>query len=549
VAKVGRNQKCPCASGLKYKRCCGSFVTKQRAQEERVRRAKILSTQHTATERIRQSQQGLGKPIISSEFEGRRLVTVGNELHWSTSWKTFPDFLDDYIKRKLGAEWGSAEIAKPIKERHPLLQWYDTYWLYKNSLKVVAGDLREGIVTGVVASYMGVAYGLYLLQHNAELQSRLIARLRDVGNFQGAYYELIVASILLRAGFELVLEDETNGATKHCEFAALSPSTGKKYWVEAKMRGVAGQLGRTKRDGGSEQHPEGRIIRHLSGAFGKPADSDRMIFLDVNADPNTENATTAWVDPAIKKISQFERQLLKATDNAYVFITNFSFHRQLLEPAHVSVAVLAHGLGIEDFAKQGNFALRELFRRRRKHIDAHKVIEAAISYAEFPISFDGSLPSHPEGTSKPRIMVGDSYLFTESEDDEHGVYGEITSVAVNSATKSVMIAVNTPDRGNVLLKSDLSDAEYADYQRFSSEYFGDLTRSRRDKGDDVELMEWVLEGIRGTSREKLLLWMRVDPKNFQEKSDDEIAEIYAENIAMQIIQNRKAPLNKPEAKS
>lgn len=400
--------------------------------------------------------------------------------------------------------------------------------------------MREGVITGVVASYMGVAYGLYLLQHNAELQNRLIARLRDPGNFQGAYYELIIASILLRAGFKLVLEDETDGARKHCEFAAISPHTGKRYWVEAKMRGVAGRLGRTAFDGGSEANPEGRIIRHLSGAFAKPADSDRMIFLDVNADPELQDGAVAWVDPAMGKIRQFERQLLKAQDSAYVFVTNFGFHRQLLKPAHLAVAVLAYGLGIEDFAKEGEFRLRELYRRKKKHADAYRVIAGAQSYADFPVSFDGSLPSDAAGQSKARLLVGESYLFTDKEEDDHGIFGTIESVAVNETSKSAMVAINSPEQGRVLLKASLSDREIADYQRHRAEYFGDLSTVHQDSGDDVELMEWLVEGTRGATRENLLKWMNVlagDPAN--EIGDEELLETYAENIAMEIISERK----------
>jgi hypothetical protein len=36
----------------------------------------------------------------------------------------------------------------------------------------------------------------------------------DFGNFQWAYYELIVANILIRSGFTLTLEDETVGDAK-----------------------------------------------------------------------------------------------------------------------------------------------------------------------------------------------------------------------------------------------------------------------------------------------------------------------------------------------
>ena len=74
------------------------------------------------------------------------------------------------------------------------------------------------------------------------MQQRYIERLKDINNFQGAYYELAVANCLIRSGFELKLEDETDEQTKHCEFSAVSKKTGKKYWVEAKMRAVTGIL-------------------------------------------------------------------------------------------------------------------------------------------------------------------------------------------------------------------------------------------------------------------------------------------------------------------
>jgi hypothetical protein len=49
-------------------------------------------------------------------------------------------------------------------------------------------EVHSTEVTGFVACYLGVAYALYLLDHNAELQARLISRLKNPGNFHGAYY-------------------------------------------------------------------------------------------------------------------------------------------------------------------------------------------------------------------------------------------------------------------------------------------------------------------------------------------------------------------------
>jgi hypothetical protein len=67
--------------------------------------------------------QGLGRPIISFESHGYRLVAVGKEIRWSKNWLTFTDFLLDYLKAVFTSEWGLAEQAKPKTEQHPLMDW------------------------------------------------------------------------------------------------------------------------------------------------------------------------------------------------------------------------------------------------------------------------------------------------------------------------------------------------------------------------------------------------------------------------------------------
>ena len=69
VAKIGRNQPCPCLSGKKYKHCHGSNDLHHMRREI----DKIL--ERGAASRIqREKQQGLGKPIISVKFGDHRLV-------------------------------------------------------------------------------------------------------------------------------------------------------------------------------------------------------------------------------------------------------------------------------------------------------------------------------------------------------------------------------------------------------------------------------------------------------------------------------------------
>ena len=62
--------------------------------------------------------------IISFRADDQQFVAVANRVFRSNKWKTFPDFLYDYIKQALGPAWGNTEIAKPLSERHPILQWY-----------------------------------------------------------------------------------------------------------------------------------------------------------------------------------------------------------------------------------------------------------------------------------------------------------------------------------------------------------------------------------------------------------------------------------------
>ena len=72
----------------------------------------------------REKQQGLGKPIISANVAGHRMVTVGNTVHYSKQWKTFQDFLRHYLIEQLGRDWFKAELAKSADRQHPIVRWY-----------------------------------------------------------------------------------------------------------------------------------------------------------------------------------------------------------------------------------------------------------------------------------------------------------------------------------------------------------------------------------------------------------------------------------------
>lgn len=488
--KIGRNQICPlCNSGKKYKKCCGKPLLNEKPtlvqsfpKEYSPEMKKVLE-RHKANELIREQQQGLGKPIIATKFKGQQVVAVGNALYISPKWKTFLDFLSHYIKKTLGEEWGNLEIKKKFEERHPLLQWYDKCCKLQGESLDGSGKVASFPATGAVYCYYGTAYNLYLLEHNVELQQRYIERLRDINNFQGAYYELIVANCLIRSGFELELEDETDEQTKHCEFSAVSKKTGKKYWVEAKSRAVVGILGKTAKDGTTKKDPTYMLSKHINNAFQKPASDERLIFVDVNTSYENEDVP-AWINRAGERLDMKEKDL-KPEQAAYIFVTNIGFHWNL-DSEKRGNAILAHGLGIPDFAKRGYFRLTELYRRKQRHIDAYEIMEAFRDYPKLPLTFDGSLPSETFSDNPQHLKIGETYFFEDI--GEKGLTATVTSATVIESEKLIYIGT---DKG--LLTRPISDDELADYKNHPDTFFGTIHKQGKRTDDEYDFFERMVE--------------------------------------------------------
>lgn len=490
---------------------------------------------HAAQEFIRRRQQGLGRPILGAKLGDRQFVAVGKTLYQSTHWKTFPDFLDDYIRRVLDPTWGNAEIAKPFGERHPILQWCDTYCRYQRTYIRAPGVVGNGLVTGVVACYLGLAYSLYLLDHNVELQARLVRRLKNVGNFQGAYYELMVANALIRAGFTLTLEDETDPNSKHCEFAAISSHTGKRYWVEAKMRSVAGLLGKTQQDGGPDGKPLSRLIPHLNAALAKPAAGERLIFIDLNIAPQVDDGKPAWIEQAATRLERFETGELAAGVTAYLMITNMPFHRDLNRP--VATAICPFGLGLQDFNRPGYYRLAETYRRHRRHIDAHKIAEALAAYPQLPSTFDGRLPSEAYGRGRVPITIGQTYFFDDVGD--HGMVATVTTASVDEPNKRVVIGVTVQGGGGHLLADPMTDEQLAEYKAYPEAYFGKIMPVLKKITTPYELFEFWLENHKHLSREQLLTQLARHPniETLRAMSTEDLLIEYAEGMVAALQQS------------
>jgi hypothetical protein len=528
--KVGRNAPCPCGSGKKFKRCHGVSSTHYPPELPDIAH---LRQNMAARERIRQSQQGLGKPVISSHWQDHQFVAVGKRVHYSKNWKTFIDFLSDYFKTKIGPEWGNAEIAKPLADRHPLMQWYDALCHLQRKHITQPGRPTSMPITGVVGCYFSVAYGLYLLEHNAELQTRLLNRLKDPGNFQGAYYELQVASGFLLAGFKLALEDETDPRQKHCEFNATSPTTGRKYWVEAKMRAVAGELGRTTADGATTKatKPLSSLIKHLNAALAKPADCERMIFLDLNADTPgdvSDENRPAFIEAVNKRIAQYEKNELPEGERAYLFVTNLNFHKDLHGLAQAVIVPV--GLGIPDFNNPGFYRLSDYYMQEQKHLDALKVAEGLSKILKWPATFDGSLPSVGLRGERPPIQIGETYNFEKAGPNGEDLIGKVTSAIMLEAEKSVMVGIHCADDKAYLLKEPVSDAQLEDYKAHPDAYFGEIVRPQKEAKTPKDIFDFFMHAYAELPRENLLAQLLGRVADAETMETDHLRAIYCEGL-------------------
>lgn len=528
MQKIGRNSPCPCGSGQKFKKCCGHPVTGREARGRHQARAaadlRRMMADHQSREAIRQHQQGLGKPIISMELGGRRVVAVGSTIYHSPTWKVMPDFLSHMLKQLIGTDWGNAELKKSPDQQHTLIQWYRLYAAWQAS----GPDLPEGAIrsmpaTGAVWCYLGLAYNLYLIKHNVELQARMLQRLRDPRNFQGVYYELIVANLLIRAGFELALEDEQDQANKHCEFSAIAPP-GKKYWVEAKMRSVSGHFGKTAVDGSTGKDPTEKVTEHLRQALRKPAADDRLVFIDINA-PTAGEHPPAWVDRTIKRLDESAKGRT-AGQVAYVFVTNMSHHHHLGDTTG-RAAVLPYGYGIADFPPSGQFTFSQLYRLREKHRDAFSIVENVRTYPAIPVSFDGSLPSDLEAPDS-RPTIGEKYIFEEGGED---YLAEVTA-ATMSDTGEMYLGVLKEDGIALVLQRKATAQQLADFKQHGDAFFGGPRRTKLTSDDPYEFFIWLLENFKRLPREKML-------EQIKEAADYEVlAALTTEDLAVELAERQ-----------
>jgi SEC-C motif len=513
---------CPCGSGKKFKKCHGAntgpnFTVHSGPLPEELR-AQLDA--HQAAELQRQQQQGLGKPIITTVFHGYRFVAVGGRLLYSKNWKTFHDFLDHYIKTVLGGEWGNQELLKPQSERHPILVWYETGTRYMNQFSCEAARIHSAPITGAVGAYYGLAYNLYLLAHNVKLQEILITRLKNKQQFYGAYYETFVAGALIRAGFDVELEDETDSTTSHCELTATCRKTGRRFSVEAKIRGP--------------NKASAEIGNQLYKALKKRANHSRVIFIEENLPAETaDGKAMETLKAVLDSLRRREANLTidgQPAPSAYVIVTNNPHEYDL--HGEVRSWAVAEGYKISDFKMDTVFtSLREALVAREKHIEMYSLMRSLAEHQTIPCTFDGDNPELAFADGGARLQVGQKYaLPIENGKTE---VGELMDAVVMEERGMACGVYRLSDGRSVMVECPLTVAEMNGYRRHPDTFFGKLKKhARKGIKDMLDLYDLFHEGYRNTSKDRLLELMKDAPdlERLNGLEQQELSDIYAERL-------------------
>jgi hypothetical protein len=488
-----------------------------------------MTTESPEVKEFRRRQlQGLGKPIDSWLESKVRHIRVNKKVYKSPNWIAFEDFLFTFIREKLTVDWYESELKKALVARHPIMQWHDRLSNFQreqaqknnNSTSVVQHFEPTGAIKGI----LNLAYYLYLCDHHNVLEERMLGRLKNRINFEGAMYELFVISSFLKGGFLVELEDESDSTNSHCEFTATHTVTGRKFSVEAKARTLS-----SKRSGHGETP---RIKDKLIEALKKSAQHERIVFIELNrAEYAVNGIPPAWMTQIEKDFDDAENEfatLVEGNPAAYMFVTNQSFMHWLDDGPKPPLQA-ATGHNIKDFPfNRGPATMEMIVASRKKHIELHNLLDS-LTRNGVPSTFDDQTPEEFFGVIS-RPIVGQSCLLP----GENGllVQAELVHGTVDEVNGNLWGQFRT-ERGMQMLTVPLSEHHMNAYFRSPETFLGVFSQTPTTLSSPYNCYEFIFNTYSKSTKEFFIenskMWL---PQQYLESlSHDELVENYCLNIA------------------
>jgi hypothetical protein len=331
--KIGRNDPCPCGSGKKYKKChLDSTPIVSTADPTDVPPEVLEHLRKFQQERMELEKMGIYinyvKPIV---FKGKKVWAIGSRVYFQRPPnETFHEFILFILQQNLGFEWWQEQLKLSFDKRHFIMQCFQGYseWAEKQSENPEnrVGEVWAAVPNGWTRSLTSLAFDVASLIHKQKLPDFLLNRLKNMNEFQGARYEIIIAAIFARLGFEIEFLDEGNVEEKHPEFIARKD--GMEVAVEAKSKHRKGVLHFPGDK--SDKEMKIKVLNLLHNANLKQINNRHfLIFIDVNypMTPGMKTEDENWV----KELTEARKRDLdeNSDDNPKyngVYFTNFSYH-------------------------------------------------------------------------------------------------------------------------------------------------------------------------------------------------------------------------------
>jgi hypothetical protein len=293
VMKIGRNELCPCGSGLKYKKCCichnGTAILKKE------------STPDVSTINLKSISpfSSCFRMMLSFEFNGYRLRFVFGGMHYCPLNETFHDFLLNIINKTFGSKWGASQSGMSEENKHVVFSWFEDLVKFRKEFteKIETESTPHGLILsaemdGPQQALFSFAWDLFCLQIKGKISEDHVKKLKDNNMFQSFRYEIAVAAIMVRSGFEIEWYDTSGKDGKKSEFIATHLRTGLKVTVEAKSIrriGVLNEKGVLDRN--DDKLP--RIAKQLKAAEKKKEKGiPHLVFIDINRPPHVSDITS-----------------------------------------------------------------------------------------------------------------------------------------------------------------------------------------------------------------------------------------------------------------
>jgi len=527
-----RNSPCPCESGLRFKQCCGrlsepSANSVDLGPIDAELDALILARQVDIFRQ--QREQGFGRPIISYDLHGERLVAVGGRFYQGR-WALFVDFLTDYIKDVFGREWGEKEQRQPIDAQHPVIRWAEQLHRQMERAKQYRASSDEFFsipASGAATAWYELAYDLYLVHHHACPEDSaaidaLIARLRLSSEFYGARHEVRAAGLLLRAGFEVSWQE---GAGRrhggHGELTAIYPATGKRFWVECKCRQGNGR--KTE-----------RFTHLITNALRKHAEHERLLFIELDLPQQRigqdGEGWPAWAASTLRKL---ENSADPALPPAHVVLSNYPHHRNL-EGLGEGMGIVLEGFRTEVYGVGQLISLQSAVERRHSQPELEALWSSIEVHGHVPQTFDASFPGVDDAT---RLSVGRAYQLDD------GAVGILESAVVNAGARSASGIYHLSSGERMILETPLSEAEMHAWRRDPQTFFGQLSPPSRPMRGPLDAYDFFVSSMEAMSKQDLLNAMQTRPDfdEIQHLAQPELLHLHVLGLVSSLVQRGSFP--------